>query len=35
MEDFRRHGITTVLKTDKKDMLLTSKDPHFSHLYGN
>jgi len=35
MEDYQSNNMATVIKTEnKKDMLLSNKDPHLSHLFG-
>ena len=34
MDEFQIKNMGTVIKSDKKDILLTSKDPHLSHLFG-
>lgn len=34
MEEFSREELLT-MKNDKKNLLMTSKDPHLSHLFGN
>ncbi|XP_076815445.1 uncharacterized protein LOC143461567 isoform X1 [Clavelina lepadiformis] len=33
MDEYTSENMATVLKHDQKDLLLTNKDPHLSHLY--